>query len=235
MSSKKVAILQSNYIPWKGYFDIINLVDEFILFDDVQYTRRDWRNRNLIKTTDGLKWLTIPVEVKGKYLQKINETKIADNNWSKQHWAIISSSYNKAKYFKLYKDLFEELYFNVSELYLSQVNYKFIKTINKVLNIKTQITWSSDYELVEGKTERIISMCKSSGATEYVSGPSGKNYIDEVLFERENIKLIWMDYSGYSEYDQLYPPFEHCVSIIDLIFNEGPDATKFMNTFGEDK
>ena len=82
---KKIAILQSNYIPWKGYFDIINMVDEFVLYDDMQYTRRDWRNRNKIKTPNGLQWLTIPVQVKGKYLQKIKETKISEKKWTKNH------------------------------------------------------------------------------------------------------------------------------------------------------
>jgi len=104
---KKVAILQSNYIPWKGYFDMIGLVDEFILYDDMQYTRRDWRNRNKIKTPNGLAWLTIPVEVKGKYFQKINETIISEPQWAKDHWATIKQFYSKARFFKDYKDIFE--------------------------------------------------------------------------------------------------------------------------------
>ncbi|MFW5835685.1 MAG: WbqC family protein, partial [bacterium] len=100
---KKIAILQSNYIPWKGYFDIINYVDEFIVYDDAQYTRRDWRNRNLIKTPRGLKWLTIPVEVKGKYTQTIYETKIADKNWAEKHWKSIRHNYNEADCFEEFR------------------------------------------------------------------------------------------------------------------------------------
>jgi hypothetical protein len=133
---KKVAILQSNYIPWKGYFDMISLVDEFILYDDMQYTRRDWRNRNKIKTQNGLSWLTIPVEVKGKYFQKINETLISEPGWARDHWATIRQFYGKAKFFKDYKDVFEEFYLNTNEQYLSQVNYKLISIISEILGIK---------------------------------------------------------------------------------------------------
>src|SRR5579871_4764093 len=120
---KKVAIIQSNYIPWRGYFDMIHMVDEFILYDDMQYTRRDWRNRNKIKTPHGLAWLTIPVEVKGKYFQKINETLVSEPNWAKDHWATIRQFYSKAKYFKDYKDAFEDFYLTTEEKYLSQVNH----------------------------------------------------------------------------------------------------------------
>nr|MBU9918948.1 WbqC family protein [Fusobacteriaceae bacterium] len=114
---KKIAILQSNYIPWKGYFDLINMVDEFILYDDMQYTRRDWRNRNKIKTPQGLQWLTIPVEIKGKFFQKIKDTRITDKKWNIKHWRTISQNYSKAKYFKDYKDIFEELYLACDEEY----------------------------------------------------------------------------------------------------------------------
>ena len=228
---KKIAILQSNYIPWKGYFDMINMVDEFILYDDMQFTRRDWRNRNKIKTSNGLAWLTIPVEVKGKYFQKINETKITDKDWGKQHWNSIRHSYSKCPFFADYKNIFEELYVNCDEELLSFINYRFIIVINKILGITTKISWSNDYELVDGKTERLVGLCKSAGATDYLSGPAAKDYIVEDFFEKENIKLHWMDYSGYPEYDQKYPPFEHGVSILDLIFNEGPNFQKYMKSF----
>jgi hypothetical protein len=108
--SKKVAVVQSNYIPWKGYFDLINLADEFIMFDDMQYTRRDWRNRNRIKSRQGPIWLAIPVEAKGKRDQKIKDTVISDPGWNRNHWRAIVYNYAKAKYFSNYKDRFEELY-----------------------------------------------------------------------------------------------------------------------------
>jgi hypothetical protein len=225
---KKVAILQSNYIPWKGYFDMISLVDEFILYDDMQYTRRDWRNRNKIKTPNGLSWLTIPVEVKGKYFQKINETLISEPGWAKDHWATIKQFYSKAKYFKDYKDVFENFYLNTEEQYLSKVNYELIRIVNEILGIRTKISWSSDYELVDGKTERLLNLARQAGGTEYISGPAAKDYIEESMFQEAGIKLTWMDYSGYQEYDQLFPAFEHGVTALDLIFNMGPAAPSYL-------
>ncbi len=229
--SKKAAIIQSNYIPWKGYFDMINLVDEFILFDDVQYTRRDWRNRNLIKTPQGLQWLTIPVEVKGKYFQKICETRISDPGWAKSHWERIRHVYAKAPYFKTYQDQIAALYLETREDQLSQVNYRFLQAINEILGIQTRLSFSSEYADASGKNEKLISLCKAVGATEYLSGPSAKVYIDPVLFEREGIRLSWMDYTGYPEYEQLYPPFEHGVTILDLLFHTGPEAPGYMKSF----
>jgi len=228
---KKVAILQSNYIPWKGYFDLINMVDEFILYDDMQYTRRDWRNRNKIQTAQGLKWLTIPVDVKGKYYQKISETKISDKEWGKKHWTQIVQNYKKAAYFKEYKDIFEELYLSNNEEYLSEINYKFITTICKILGINTKIRWSSEFDLVDGQTEKLLGICKDCDADVYISGPAAKDYFDEDLAKKENVKVEWMDYSGYSEYKQLYEPFEHGVTILDLIFNVGSDNIRFMKSF----
>ena len=228
---KRVFIVQSNYIPWKGYFDAINLSDEFVIYDDVQYTRRDWRNRNIIKTPNGLLWITIPVVVKGKYYQKISETRISDNEWASKHWETIKNIYSRTAYFKEYKPLFEQLYLDCQEEYLSRINYRFITAINNILGIKTRISWSSDYNLVEGKSERLLEICKQLNATEYLSGPAAKDYLDEDLFLKENIKISWMDYSGYPEYRQLFPPFEHSVSIIDLIFNEGNNAKKYMKSF----
>ncbi len=229
---KKVAIVQSNYIPWKGYFDLINFADEFVLYDDAQYTKRDWRNRNKIKTPNGSIWLTIPVEVKGKFYQKIKETKTVDNKWRKKHWTAITLNYSKAKYFKDYKDIFEQLYLADNERLLSRINFKFIKAINDILGIKTKIRWSEEFRLTGNKSEKLLSICKALEANVYVSGPKAKNYLDEELFAQEGIKVLWFDFTGYKEYSQLFtPPFDHYVSVIDLIFNEGKNAVKFMKTF----
>lgn len=227
---KKIAILQSNYIPWKGYFDLINMVDEFIFYDEVQYTKNDWRNRNKIKTPQGIQWLTIPVRQENLE-QKIKDTKISDEKWNIKHWRTISQNYAKAKYFKDYKDIFEELYLTCDEEYLSEINYKFITTINEILEIKTKLRWSSEFELVDGQTEKLLGICKDCNADIYLSGPAAKDYFDEELAKQENIKVEWMDYSGYKEYEQLNPPFEHGVTILDLIFNEGDRAKEFMKSF----
>lgn len=227
---KKIAILQSNYIPWKGYFDLINMVDEFVFYDEVQYTKSDWRNRNKIKTSQGTQWLTIPVRQE-TLEQKIKDTKISDKKWNIKHWRTLSQNYSKSKYFKDYKDIFEEMYLNCDEEYLSQINYKFITVINEILGIKTKLRWSSEFELIDGQTEKLLNICNQCEADSYLSGPAAKDYFDEELAKKENILIEWMNYSGYQEYNQLFPPFEHGVSIMDLIFNEGPDATKFMKSF----
>ena len=227
---KRIAILQSNYIPWKGYFDLINMVDEFIFYDEVQYTKNDWRNRNKIKTPQGIQWLTIPVRQESLD-QKIKDTKISDKKWNIKHWRTISQNYSKSKYFKDYKDIFEELYLTCDEEYLSEINYKFITTINEILEIKTKLSWSSEFELVDGQTEKLLGICKDCNADIYLSGPAAKDYFNEELAKQENIKVEWMDYSGYKEYEQLNPPFEHGVTILDLIFNKGDRAKEFMKSF----
>ena len=227
---KKVAILQSNYIPWKGYFDLINMVDEFIIYDGVQYTKNDWRNRNLIKTNQGLKWVTIPVRQESLN-QLIKDTKIIDKRWNKKHWSTLSQNYSKTKYFKDYKDVFEQLYLDSKEEFLSEINYNFIMEINKLLGITTTIRWSNEFNLIEGQTEKLIGICKDCKAQTYISGPAAKDYFDNELARKENIQVEWMDYRGYKEYEQLNLPFEHSVTVLDLIFNEGPNATKFMKSF----
>ncbi len=226
---KNVAISQSNYIPWKGYFDSINKVEEFILYDDMQYTKRDWRNRNKIKTAQGIQWLTIPVEVKGKFFQKINETKVSQRDWNEQHWKTLKLAYSKAKRFTEVQGFVEDLYMTATMEDLSMINYHFLKNICDFLNIKTAIRFSSEFELIGDKTAKLVEVCKQLNATDYFSGPAAKNYMEENLFEKENIKVHYFDYSGYSEYDQLHPPFDHGVSILDLIFNEGSEAGSFMH------
>ena len=228
---KKIAIVQSNYIPWKGYFDLINSVDEFILFDDMQYTKRDWRNRNLIKTQNGLKWLTIPVLVSGKFHQKINEAKISDVNWNKEHWKTICCNYARAEFFREYKDYFEEIYLGLKTEMLSKVNFTLLSAVCKLLEIKTKITWSSDYNLDDDRTERLVGLCKQSGASCYISGPSAKNYLEEEKLINAGIALVYFDYSDYPVYNQLFGDFEHGVTVLDLIFNTGPSAKKYLKSF----
>lgn len=232
-NKKKVAILQSNYIPWKGYFDLINEVDEFVIYDDMQFTRRDWRNRNKIKTSSGIIWLTIPVEVKGKFEQTIKDTRVADKNWPKKHWKSISLAYGKSPFFKEYKEYFEDLYLDAATRidFLSDVNYLFITNIMNFLGVRTALLKSSDFNLREGKTERLLGICKDLNATEYLSGPSAKNYLDVGLMEFEGVSVKWIDYSGYHSYAQLHGEFEHSVTILDLIFNVGNDVKKYMKSF----
>lgn len=224
---KKVAILQSNYIPWKGYFDLIGAVDEFVLYDEMQYTRRDWRNRNQIKTPQGLKWLTVPVLVKGKYHQKISETEIDGVSWTANHWKALEQNYRRAPYFDEISEWLLPLY-RLEYPYLSALNLAFIRKICEYLNIKTIITSSESYNLAGEKTERLANICVEAGGDEYVSGPSARNYIDEQVFRQKGIKLSWFEYEGYKEYPQLWGDFTHNVTILDLLFNCGKESQNFM-------
>lgn len=228
---KRIAILQSNYIPWKGYFDLIAKVDEFVIYDQMQYTKNDWRNRNKIKTHTGVEWLTIPVRVENLN-QKINETQIFDINWAKKHKTSLQTNYSKAKCFNETKDFIFDLYDTASKFkFLSEINYIFIKSICEYLCINTEITFSTSYNLIEGKTERLVDLCLQANASHYISGPSAKSYIDEALLINENVKIEWMDYSGYQEYNQLFLPFEHGVSILDLIFNLGDKSKEYLKFY----
>jgi hypothetical protein len=227
---KKVAILQSNYIPWKGYFDIINSVDLFVFHDDVQYTRQDWRNRNRIKTPGGTKWLTIPCGADETHL--ISDVALRDHGWQLEHWRRIVGSYRRAPYFDLYAGFLEDVY--VGRLWdnLSELNQFLVEHICRAwLHIATPFDDSRNHRLTERKAARVMELLGKVDATEYVSGPAGKDYLEETEFARRGIALTWVTYSGYREYDQLYPPFEHNVSIIDLLVSTGPDASKYMNSF----
>jgi len=226
---KAVAIVQSSYIPWRGYFDLIRSVDEFILFDDMQYTRRDWRNRNKIKTPQGTTWLTIPVKVKGKFLQKICETEIDDPSWAESHWKSIESNYKRAAHFNSVAESLRRLYEDISsEPMLSQVNLKFLRLLCDLLRISTKISLSTDFPSFEGKTKRLVQLCIAAGGRTYLSGPSARDYIESELFERAGIELRFADYSDYREYPQLFGSFEPQVSVIDLLFNTGQAAATYM-------
>jgi hypothetical protein len=230
--TKRVAIVQSNYIPWKGYFDMIAAVDEFILYDDMQYTRRDWRNRNQIKTPQGVQWLTIPVKVKGRYHQTIRETEIEKTLWAKDHWKALTQNYRRAPCFKEIAVWLEPLYLTEQPTHLSQLNRRFIEAICAYLGIGTTISNSWDYPLSEGKSERLADLCASAGGSEYISGPAARNYIEEAIFSERGIKLTWFDYASYPEYPQLWGDFTHGVTILDVLFNCGKDASHSMRYIG---
>ena len=224
----KVLITQSNYIPWKGYFDAIANADVFVVYDDMQYTKRDWRNRNLIKTPNGLKWMSIPVEVKGKFDQKINETKTLDNKWKDSHLAILKQNYSKAPYFKDHWSMIQGWYSNCESELLTEVNLHFIRLICEFLRIDTVIRNSTNFNIAEERTERLVSICRDVKADMYLTGPAAKAYMNQDLFKQSNIEIEYLDYSGYREYDQLEEPFEHGVTILDMIFNLGAETKEYL-------
>lgn len=229
---KKVAILQSNYIPWKGYFDMIAAVDEFILYDDMQFTRRDWRNRNQIKTPNGLHWLTVPVKSKGKYHQAIRDTEIEGHEWAAAHWKSLVLNYRRAPHFQDIACWLEFIYLAEPCRTISQLNRRLIAAVCAYLEITTLITNSWDYTLIEGKTERLADLCTQAGASEYISGPAAKDYIDESVFADRGIKMTWFDYSGFPEYPQLWGEFKHTVTVLDMLFNCGRESRRYMRYAG---
>jgi hypothetical protein len=221
---KTVGILQSNYIPWKGYFDIIHDVDTFIFYDDVQYTVRDWRNRNQIKTETGTQWLSVPVGNDRNRL--ICDVPLpADRAWAEEHWRKIVRAYRSAPYFEMYRPYFESIYLGGQWSHLAEMNQAMTQGIARdLLGITTRFERSTDYALTTHKGERILELLRLAGATAYVSGPSARAYLSDEQFAAAGIKVIWKDYEGYPEYSQLHGAFTHQVSILDLLFHTGPDA-----------
>ncbi len=227
--NQKLLVLQSNYISWKGYFDAINMADVFVVYDEMQYTKNDWRNRNTIKAKEGLQWLTIPVQL--NFGQKINETQVNYSKWYKKHWKTLVQNYSKAKYFKEIEELLYPLYSKEISNNLTEINMAFIRQINEYLGISTKIIRSKDLVFEGDKNEKLVQICKQLNCSHYISGPAAKTYMDMQLFKHNNITVEFLDYSGYKEYGQMFGDFEHYVSILDLLFNEGENAINYMKTF----
>lgn len=224
---KKVAILQSSYIPWKGYFDIIHDVDLFLYFDDVQFTPRDWRSRNRIKTPKGLHWLTVPTGSNRN--RRICDVILTDMEWGRKHWENLRHHYGKAPYFKNYCDFLEDVYLGRNWESLSELNQYLITKISQdFLGINTEFHDSRNYHGEGQKQELILDLVKKSGAGLYLSGPSAKSYIEPSRFDEIGVQLVFKSYDGYPEYSQFYPPFEHAVTILDLLFQTGPDAPWYI-------
>ena len=223
----RVGIIQSNYIPWKGYFDIIHDVDTFVFYDDVQFTKNDWRNRNKIKTSKGPQWLSVPC---GKDLNRlIFEVQPSDSEWQKKHWLQLKEHYSSAPHFKEYSGFFEDFYLGKKWTHLSEINQYLITHISRdFLGIKTKFEDSRQYSIQGKRLERLIELLKLTHARLYVSGPSARDYIEESAFAAADIQLEFKSYAGYPEYPQLHPPFTHEVSILDLLFNVGKEAPYYI-------
>ncbi|MBL8362807.1 MAG: WbqC family protein [Rubrivivax sp.] len=224
---RRVAVLQSNYIPWKGYFDLIHDVDVFIFYDDNQYTKNDWRNRNQLKGPGGAQWLTIPV---GDRLDRlICEVELPPGNWATKHWRTIEQLYAKAPHFARYRGLFESIYLDMRWSLLSDLNQHLVRTIARdVLEIRTEFQDSRAYRTQGAKLDKLLDLLGQSGATHYLSGPAARDYIDPARFSAAGIALEWKSYAGYPEYPQRHGAFVHGVSILDLIFNVGPEAPRYI-------
>lgn len=228
---RRVAAIQSSYVPWKGYFDVVGSVDTFVLYDDVQFTKNDWRNRNRIKTRQGTAWLTIPVQTTGRFGQLIQEVEIGDPRWAEKHWKSLQANYARAQAWESVAPAVQALYAEAAdERLLSRVNEIFIRGLCGLIGLETCIRRAAEFDLPDDRNDRLIALCRQVGASEYLSGPAAKGYLDCGLFARQGISVRWMSYDGYPEYRQLFrPPFVHEVSILDLLFAEGvPGARDFL-------
>jgi hypothetical protein len=224
----RICIIQSCYIPWKGFFDLIGRCDEYVIFDRAQYVKRHWHNRNRIKTARGVEWLTIPVVTKGRFEQRVDEVEI-EKPWANKHWRAIELAYGRAAFFETLapnvKGWFERA---DKEARLTDVNAIFLNGIAGLLGLKTRITRDTAYPSAGAKTERLLGIARAAGADRYLSGPTARAYFDESMFEAAGIATEWMSYEGYPEYPQLHGGFEHAVTALDLLFNTGPEATRYI-------
>lgn len=214
----RVGIIQSNYLPWKGYFHIIQSVDHFVFLDSVKYTRRDWRNRNLIKTPEGVVWLTIPVHASGN--TPINQAVIADFRWQKNHLKTLKQFYGKCPYFEEYFPLLEELYSRRWK-YLSDLNQTLIREISQLLGIKTRFYDDRQFSTSDNKSRRLRDIVEALGADIYITGPSAKAYLQEDIYRQAGINVEYFKYPTYPEYEQVWGKFLSQVSILDLLFHQG--------------
>ncbi len=224
-------VLQPSYIPWRGYFHQIHKADLFVFYDDVNFDKDGWRNRNRVKTGQGTKWLTIPVTAgphKQLHTTPIHQVQICqDQSWNSAHWKTLQHSYSKAPYFKHYAPLLEPYYQKPYSL-LSEFLMELTQALAHELGIHhTRFAKSSDIGSSGTKTDRIIGLLKAVGATHYITGPTARSYMDESQFEAAGITTEYMVYD-YPDYDQLYPPFDPKVSILDLLFMKGPDASRYI-------
>ena len=219
----RAVILQSNYLPWKGYFDLIQEADIFVYYDEVQYTKNDWRNRNRICSKNGVHWLTIPISREAVKL-KISEVPLPDPRWQQDHFKALSHSYRPAPYFSRIEPLLKDLYLSRTWTSLSELNHYATERISRMIGLQTRFVDSKDFTLSGDRVHRLVSLVRQVGADEYLSGPSARNYLagSESLFADAGIRLRFKKYGGYPEYRQLHAPFEHGVSIIDTLANVPP-------------
>ena len=226
---KKIAISQSNYVPWKGYFDLINYVDVFVFFDEAQFTRRDWRNRNKVICNNEFKWLTIPLKNKGNYFRKIYEMEVKNQDWIKDHLNKIGSYYRHKKNFEKNYQIIKQIYQKIHSDKLSEINQTIIKEICKKLDIKTTFYNSNEFvDLgnITNPSARLVNICKEKNINFYVTGPLAKNYLEESLFRKNDIEVEWFNYD-YLEQSDINIPIGN-LSIIDTLMNYGLDKSKFL-------
>lgn len=223
----RVALHQPNYLPYLGYFHKMAHCDVFVLLDDVQFAKRSYTQRVKIRTEDGEAWLTVPVLTRKKRFQLICEVEIdAAKAWEKKHWKSLVQSYRKASCFAAYRDFFEGIYAQ-QHVRLGELNERLIRYLAGELGISTRIVKSSSLRIMGSRTPRIISICEALGGDSYLSGKSGRLYLDEVKFAEARIRLHYQDFQ-HPVYPQLHGEFRPYMSAVDLLFNCGDKSREIL-------
>jgi len=206
------------------------MADLFVIYDSVQYTKGDWRNRNRIATRDGSLWLTIPVETAGKFDQTIHEVRVQDNRWARKHWATISQNFARRRFFADYREDWAAAYSAARDLrWLHEVNTHFLTIVAGHLGIATPLVNDREFSLEpDTPTGRLVQICKRADADRYVTGPSALNYLEIKRFHDCGIAVDVIDYGHYPEYEQGAKSFEHGVSALDLLASVGLNASSHL-------
>lgn len=225
----KVTIHQPEHMPWLGFFHKVAQADLFVILDSVQYRKNYFQNRNKIRTVTGWTWLTVPVK---RNINSLIKDVGIDNtqNWRKKCWHSIYYSYKKAPYFNKYSFFFENIY-QKDWINLNALNMPIIKLILKLLSLKPEILKSSEMNITGGGSKLILNMCKNVGTDTYISGISGKDYLNLRDFKKAGIEVVFQEFH-HPIYRQLYEPFIPCMSIIDLLFNYGEESLNVINGIG---
>lgn len=226
---KRVGVLQAGYIPWLGFFELMASSDVFVIYDDVQYDKHGWRNRNRIKTLQGIKWLTVPVLTKGQNWPDINKVIVSHKRWQKKHRMSIYHAYRKAKYFD---DVFPIIDngLKLDSDNLIDIDMYFINKFASYMNIGTELYLSSSLDIFgESKADRLINICKHFGATHYYNGARGQHLYKKEDFRNHGILLEIQNYK-HPAYKQLHGEFVPYLSIVDLLFNEGPSSLEIVRS-----
>ena len=231
--TSRLVVLQPSYLPWLGYLDQYHWADHFVLYDDVQYDKHGWRNRNRIKTVNGLQWLTVPVLTKNLDKPSINEVQINNQQkWTKKHLQSIKQAYSKCEHFDwLYPSLEEVLSRPFS--HLCPLNVELLRALTELLGMPWKVRLSSELGVPGRRTERLVGICQQLGATDYLTGDAARDYLEEDRFEEIGVRVHWHSYQ-HPTYRQRFDGFEPYLSVIDLMFNHGPESLEMLAQSGKE-
>lgn len=221
---RRICIIQSAYVPWRGFFDLIDRCDEYVILDGAQFVKGHWQNRNRVQGPAGPTWLSIPVLTADRLGQAIEEVRVSDLKWAETHWRKIATYYSSAPFFAEIGPLIKALYEAAGQCErLTEINEILMRGIAGLLGIETQLIRDEVYDPQGARTDRVVDICIKAGATHYLTGPSARAYLDETPFTEAGIVVEWMEYPAYPPYPQGTSDYNPALSVLDLLFNAGPE------------